>query len=83
MITAIINVDSAKGSGKITFDAITDGSANEKVSTSLEGETFSTTVQGNTRAIPGSISHTKSGPHMVTLQAMTSGVKSNPVLLDL
>ena len=83
MITAILNVKSIKGSGTITFDAITDGSANEKVSTSLEGQESSTIVQGQQQLIPGVIKHTKSGQHMVTLRAETSNVKSDPMLLDL
>jgi len=83
MITAIINVDSTKSSGKITFDAITNGTANEVVSTSLGGQRFTTNVNGNTNTISGSISHTKTGRYMVVLRAETSNVSSNPLLLDL
>jgi hypothetical protein len=83
MIKAISNVDSVKGSGQITFDAVTDGSANETVSTSLEGEKFSTRVEGQAKSIHGSISHTKHGQHMVTLRAESSNVASNPMLLNL
>ena len=83
MITAILNVRSIRGSGTITFDVITDGSADKKVSTSLEGQEFSTIVQGNAKSLPGSIKHTKRGQHLVTLRAESSNVTSYPVLLDL
>jgi hypothetical protein len=83
MITAILNVDTVKGSGSVTFDAITDGAANEVVSTSLEGQRFSASVQGNAAAISGSIQHTQSGMHTLTVRAETSNVQSNPELLDL
>ena len=82
-ITALVNVDSAKGSGKITFDAITDGNADEVVSTTIDGERFATTVKGTAASIPGSISHTKSGLHTVVLRAESSNVQSQPLLLDL
>jgi hypothetical protein len=82
MITAILNVDSVKSSGKITFDALTDGSANEVVSTSLQDQKFWTQVQGN-GDISGTISHSKSGLQVVVLLAETSKVSSRPEELDL
>jgi hypothetical protein len=82
-ITSLTNVDTVPGSHKITFTAITDGGANETVSTTLEGTKCSTVINGAGAAIDGSITHDKSGLHSVTLVAETSGVSSLPLVLNL
>ncbi len=85
MITSIVNVNAIKGSGRITFDVISDATgASENGSTLLEGQTFTTRLDLGPGASPDqAIQHTKSGLHTVTVHADASHVSSNPVLLDL
>jgi hypothetical protein len=85
MVTNIFNVDSQKGSGKITFDLTADAAgADEQVSTSIGGVKFSTHVKVDAGTHTGqSISHTKSGLFTLSVRAETSNVSSGDFALDL
>jgi hypothetical protein len=85
MITSIVGVNTVTGSGSITFFVNTDANGcNEDCSTSLEGQRFATHVQLDPNASSQqSISHTKSGNHVVIVKAETSGVQSGPLVLNL
>ena len=84
MIACIYNVDSETGSGEITFWVDVDDSADETVSTEIDDETFEATVRQSGAGSSGhSITHDKSGLRTIVLTADSSGVQSEPVLLDL
>jgi hypothetical protein len=85
MVTNIFNVDSVKGSGKITFDLATDATgAHETVSASIGGEKFSLHVDCGPGTHTGfSITHTQNGLFTLSVVAESSNVSSGDYVLDL
>ena len=84
MIKKITNVDSKKGSGKITFTVDVKDSADEKVSTKIDDKTFETKVkQDKTGKYSHSITHTKPGRWTIMLTAEKGKVNSASLTLDL
>ena len=86
MITAILNVRTTKGSGRILCDIdVGAGGCNEDLKTTINGKDFSTPVQHTNAGTftEEAIPHTESDWHSVVVSATASGVSSNPKVLDL
>jgi hypothetical protein len=86
MITDIFSVRTTKGSGQVLCDIdVGAGGCNEDLKTTINEKDFSTRVQHTDAGTftDEAIAHTESGLLSVVVVATTSGVSSNPQVLDL